>query len=110
MPTTSDPLNLVIEFLKEESAAPLITRNFTLPLQDHHYLEVVCPLDHPASDSSPFGMAVTQRAQEGGGWLTWVVSVDDVSTIESRLARPAVDGHRELLASAMSPSDFSLAA
>ncbi len=29
------------------------TRNFTLPLQGGHYLEVVCPLDHPASDSSP---------------------------------------------------------
>lgn len=70
------------------------TRNFTLPLKDHHYLEVVCPLNHPASDSSPFGKAVSQRAQEGGGWLTWVVSVDDLSKIESRLGRPAVDGHR----------------
>lgn len=70
------------------------TRNFTLPLKDDHYIEVVCPLDHPASDSSPFGRAVSQRASEGGGWLTWVVSVDDVSKIESRLGRPAVDGHR----------------
>lgn len=70
------------------------TRNFTLPLKDDHYIEVVCPLDHPASDSSPFGKAVSQRASEGGGWLTWVVSVDDVSKIESRLGRPAVDGHR----------------
>ncbi len=70
------------------------TRNFTLPLEDGYYLEVVCPLDHPASDSSPFGKAVTKRANEGGGWLTWVVSVDDVTKIESRLGRPAVDGHR----------------
>jgi hypothetical protein len=70
------------------------TRNFTLPLQDHHYLEVVCPLNHPASDSSPFGIAVSQRAREGGGWLTWVISVDDVSEIETRLGRLAVDGHR----------------
>lgn len=70
------------------------TRNFTMPLVGGHYLEVVCPLDHPASDSSPFGKAVTQRASEGGGWLTWVVSVDDVSKIETRLGRPAVDGHR----------------
>ena len=70
------------------------TRNFTLPLQNGHYIEVVCPLDHPASDSSPFGKAVSRRAAEGGGWLTWVVSVDDVAAIETRLGRPAVDGHR----------------
>lgn len=70
------------------------TRNFTMPLVGGHYLEVVCPLDHPASDSSAFGKAVSQRASEGGGWLTWVVSVDDVANIESRLGRPAVDGHR----------------
>ncbi len=70
------------------------TRNFTLPLQNGHYIEVVCPLDHPASDSSPFGKAVTQRANEGGGWLTWVVSVVDISLIESRLGRTAVEGHR----------------
>ncbi len=70
------------------------TRNFTLPLRNGHYIEVVCPLDHPASDSSPFGKAVTQRANEGGGWLTWVVSVDDISLIESRLGRSAVEGHR----------------
>jgi hypothetical protein len=70
------------------------TRNFTLPLKGGHYLEVVCPLDHPASDSSPFGKAVSKRAKEGGGWLTWVVSVEDVSRIESRLGRSSVDGHR----------------
>ena len=70
------------------------TRNFTLPLQNGHYLEVVCPLDHPSSDSTPFGKAVSQRAAEGGGWLTWVVAVDDVSKIEKRLGRAAVDGHR----------------
>ena len=70
------------------------TRNFTLPLFNGQYLEVVCPLDHPAADSSPFGKAVSQRANEGGGWLTWVVSVNDVKTLETRLGRTAVDGHR----------------
>ncbi len=70
------------------------TRNFTLPLQNGHYIEVVCPLDHPASDASPFGKAVSRRAAEGGGWLTWVVAVDDVAPIETRLGRQAVDGHR----------------
>ena len=70
------------------------TRNFTLPLTNGQYLEVVCPLDHPASDASPFGKAVSLRAAEGGGWLTWVVAVNDVAAIESRLGRQAVDGHR----------------
>jgi hypothetical protein len=71
------------------------TRNFILPLQNGHYLEVVCPLDHPAAGASPFGAAVSKRAAEGGGWLTWVVSVDDVSKVEARLGRSAVEGHRK---------------
>ena len=70
------------------------TRNFTMPLLNGQYLEVVCPLDHPATETSPFGKAVSQRAEEGGGWLTWVFSVSDISKIESRLGRLAVDGHR----------------
>ena len=70
------------------------TRNFTPPVQNGHYLEVVCPLDNPSPNSTPFGKAVSQRAAEGGGWLTWVVTVDDVSKIEKRLGRAAVDGHR----------------
>ena len=70
------------------------TRNFTLPLTNGHYLEVVCPLNHPAADASPFGKVVSQRANEGGGWLTWVVSTEDISPIEKRLGREAVDGHR----------------
>jgi hypothetical protein len=71
------------------------TRNFTLPLKNGHYLEVVCPIEHPAADSSPFGRVVTQRANEGGGWLTWVVSTEDLSPIESRLGRKAIDGSRK---------------
>ena len=70
------------------------TRNFIAPLLNNQYIEVVCPLDHPASDSSPFGKAVSKRAAEGGGWLTWVVAVEDLSAVETRLGRPAVDGHR----------------
>jgi hypothetical protein len=70
------------------------TRNFTLPLKNSHHLEVIYPLDHPSSDSTPFGKAVSQRATEGGGWLTSVVAVDDVSKIEKRLGCAVVDGHR----------------
>jgi hypothetical protein len=70
------------------------TRNFVLPLGGSTYIEVVAPLDHPATDSAPFGKAVKQRAEDGGGWLGWVVGVDDISGWESRLGRPAADGHR----------------
>lgn len=70
------------------------TRNFTLPLKNGHYLEVVCPLNHPAADQSPFGKIVSKRANEGGGWLTWVMSTDDIAPIEKRLGRNSVLGHR----------------
>jgi hypothetical protein len=70
------------------------TRNFTAPLLDGQYIEVVCPLDHPATEQTPWGKAVSQKAAEGGGWLTWVFSVDDISPIEEKFGRKAVEGHR----------------
>lgn len=70
------------------------TRNFVLPLGDGAYIEVVSPLDHPAADSAPFGRAVRERADDGGGWLGWVLSTDDLAPIEQRLGRSAVEGHR----------------
>ncbi|NUU23299.1 MAG: VOC family protein [Streptomycetaceae bacterium] len=70
------------------------TRNFVLPLAGGTYLEVVTPLDHPATDAAPFGRAVKRRAELGGGWLGWVARVDDIAPVEERLGRPAVDGHR----------------
>lgn len=70
------------------------TRNFILPLAGGCYVEVVSALDHPAADKAPFGRAVSQRAADGGGWLTWVVAVDDISVIEARLGRDAAQGHR----------------
>ena len=70
------------------------TRNFVLPLANGVYLEVVAALDHPAADKAPFGQAVKARTEAGGGWLAWVVAVDDIAPIETRLGRAAVDGHR----------------
>jgi hypothetical protein len=58
------------------------------------YIEVVCPLDHPATEATPWGKAVSQKAQEGGGWLTWVFSTEDIAPIETKFGRDAVDGHR----------------
>ena len=70
------------------------TRNMILPLADGTYLEVVEVLDHPASDKAPFGQAVRARSALGGGWLGWVVAVDDIAAVEQRLGREAVNGNR----------------
>jgi hypothetical protein len=70
------------------------TRNVLLPLADHTYLEIVEVLDHPASDKAPFGQAVRARSALGGGWLGWVVAVDDITVVEQRLGREAVVGNR----------------
>jgi hypothetical protein len=70
------------------------TRNMILPLTAGTYLEVVTVLDHPASDKAPFGQAVRARSELGGGWLGWVVSVDDIRPVEDRLGREAVNGNR----------------
>jgi hypothetical protein len=70
------------------------TRNMVLPLSHGTYLEIVEALDHPASDKAPFGQAVRARSALGGGWLAWVIAVDDITAVERRLGRKAVDGNR----------------
>jgi hypothetical protein len=71
------------------------TRNFILPLKNSRYIEVVCPLNHPAADKTPFGQLVSKKVEAGGGWLTWVIAVEDLSPIEVKLERKAVEGHRK---------------
>jgi hypothetical protein len=70
------------------------TRNFTAPLINGQYIEVVCPLDHPATDATPFGNAVKKKADAGGGWLTWVFSLSDLEKVEEKFGRKAADGSR----------------
>lgn len=70
------------------------TRNIILPLAEDRYVEVVEVLDHPASDKAPFGQAVRAASERGGGWMAWVVSVEDLGPVEERLGREAVDGNR----------------
>lgn len=70
------------------------TRNNILPLADGRYIEAVEVLDHPAADKAVYGQAVRARSEMGGGWMGWVVSVDDLSPIENRLERKAVPGSR----------------
>ena len=70
------------------------TRNMVLPLTAGTYLEVVEVLDHPASDKAPFGQAVRARSELGGGWLGWVIAVDDITKVEARLGGESVQGNR----------------
>lgn len=70
------------------------TRNIIIPLAHERYVEVVEVLDHPASDKAPFGQAVRARSEAGGGWLGWVVSVDDLTEAEKRTGCLPADGAR----------------
>src|SRR6185295_5395514 len=49
------------------------TRNFILPLLNGVYLEVVEPLDHPATDKARFGRSAVlgQRRRPDGMVLSW---------------------------------------
>ena len=57
-------------------------------------LEVVCRLDHPATEQTPWGKAVSKKAQEGRGWFTWVFATEDNSKVEEKFGRSAIEGHR----------------
>ena len=70
------------------------TRNFTASLKNGQYIEVVCPLDHPAAEQTIWGKAVSKKAEEGGGWFTWVFSTKDITPIASKFGREPVEGHR----------------
>jgi len=71
------------------------TRNFTAPLLNGQYIEIVCPLDHPATDATPFGQAVKKKADEGGGWMAWILASSDIDTLENGLNKKAVEGLRK---------------
>ncbi|MDR0848782.1 MAG: VOC family protein [Propionibacteriaceae bacterium] len=70
------------------------TRMRLVPLKDGRHLEIVEVLDHPVAEKAPYGQAVRARSKLGGGWLGWVVSVDDMAPYERRLDRKAVLGTR----------------
>lgn len=70
------------------------TRNVILPMAHRRYIEVVEPLDHPATDKAPFGRAVKAACESGGGWLGWVVRCMDIEAQAARLGRTPHPGHR----------------
>jgi hypothetical protein len=72
------------------------TRNFVAPLLNGQYIEVVCPINHPATDLTPFGTGVKKIANQGGGWFAWVISVNDINIFEKRLRRDSILGERLL--------------
>ena len=93
--TTSRLSALLGETFRDGGVHPRFgTKNRILPLRDGMYIEIVAVLDHPASDKVPFGQAVRDRSAAGGGWLGWVVAVDDIQPVEERLGRLAVQGNR----------------
>ncbi|HKE68035.1 MAG TPA: VOC family protein [Nocardioidaceae bacterium] len=93
--TTSRLSALLGETFRDGGVHPRFgTKNRILPLRDGIYIEIVAVLDHPASDKVPFGQAVRDRSAAGGGWLGWVVAVDDITPVEERLGRLAVQGNR----------------
>jgi hypothetical protein len=70
------------------------TRNFTCALKNGQYVEIVCPLDHPATETTPWGKAVQKKAAEGGGWLTWVFQTTNINLVAEKFGREPVEAHR----------------
>ncbi len=95
--TTADRIadQLGLRYVKGGVHPRFGTRNVFFPLHNHQYLEVVEVLDHPATLQQPFRKAVRARSEMGGGWMGWVVSVEDLTPIEERLQRGAVPGSRK---------------
>ncbi len=71
------------------------TRNNILTISGGRFLEVVEVLEHPAAEKAVFGQAVRARTEMGGGWLAWVLEVDDMAPLEQRLGRKAALGTRQ---------------
>jgi hypothetical protein len=70
------------------------TRNMLLPMSGLQYVEVVEVLEHPVAAKCSFGQAVRAQSDAGGGWMAWVVSVEDIAGVAARLGRRPAQGHR----------------
>ena len=58
------------------------------------HVSYITPHDQLATEQTPWGKAVSKKAQEGGGWLTWVFATEDISKVEKKFGRSAIEGHR----------------
>src|SRR5262245_12974920 len=69
------------------------TANRIVPLGDE-YVELVAAVDREAAAASGFGRAVIDRADAGGGWVTFAVATDDLDAIAARLGLEVTAGSR----------------
>ena len=70
------------------------TRNFPCALKNGQYIEVVCPLGHPATKQTSWSKAASKKANEGGGWFTRVFSTEDFALITGKFGRDAIEANR----------------
>lgn len=71
------------------------TRNHLITVAGGRFVEVVEVLEHPAAEKAVFGQAVRARSELGGGWMGWVLEVEDMAPLEQRLERKATTGSRQ---------------
>ena len=69
------------------------TANRIVPLGDE-YLELIAAVDGDAAAASRFGRAVIERADAGGGWVTFAVATDDLEATAARLGLEITAGSR----------------
>lgn len=69
------------------------TRN-VFSMENRQYFEIVEVLEHPAPKKHRLARPFEPAPNMGGGWMGWVVSVDDMTPFEERLDRRAVPGGR----------------
>lgn len=69
------------------------TANRIVPLGDQ-YLELVAAVDGELAGASGFGHDVLERANAGGGWLTFAVATDDLDAIVPGLGLEVSAGSR----------------
>lgn len=72
------------------------TRNIIFPLKNNQYVEVIEALEHPATHNIPFSQFINKRCQSGGGWVCWVVAVEDIKQEEDRLKKEATSNDRHI--------------
>lgn len=69
------------------------TGNVIVPLGDA-YIELIGVTDPAVAAQNPLGVMVGDLAARGGGWMTWVVAVEDIDAHAVRVGSFVIPGHR----------------
>ena len=72
------------------------TANRVIALGSHRYVELIAVIDREVAVASPFGRTVHERAERGGGWLTWCLADADIDRTATRLGLIVSPGSRVL--------------